>query len=101
MFSVLLAARSLFRVHPRDKQDVAARSVLGARTVAYGDDSVPFRVPFPTRLIVNDPQQALSTEYDQRRAQLDVRGQGGFEVQFKHTCFKPVMLSYSGTFVVD
>ncbi|XP_049339723.1 sialate O-acetylesterase isoform X1 [Astyanax mexicanus] len=35
-------------IHPRDKQDVAYRLVLGARAVAYGEKGVSFQGPFPT-----------------------------------------------------
>lgn len=71
----------VFRIHPRDKQDVAARLVLGARNVAYGDNTVPFQGPFPTGFTANDVQQTLSIEYDQRRAELEPRSRDGFEVK--------------------
>ncbi|KAI5098414.1 sialate O-acetylesterase precursor [Silurus meridionalis] len=34
-------------IHPRDKQDVAFRLVLGARAVAYEENGVSFEGPFP------------------------------------------------------
>ena len=41
------------RIHPRFKQDVAERLVLGALHVAYGHNDVTFQGPFPTAIIAN------------------------------------------------
>lgn len=40
-----------FRIHPRDKQDVAYRLTLGARTVAYNEEAVHFLGPFPNQIL--------------------------------------------------
>lgn len=37
-------------IHPRYKQDVARRLILGARAVAYGEKGVSFQGPFPTKV---------------------------------------------------
>ncbi|XP_041098404.1 sialate O-acetylesterase [Polyodon spathula] len=37
-------------IHPRYKQDVARRLILGARAVAYGEEGVTFQGPFPTKV---------------------------------------------------
>ncbi|XP_076846235.1 sialate O-acetylesterase isoform X2 [Brachyhypopomus gauderio] len=39
-------------IHPRDKQDVAYRLVLGARAVAYGEKNVSFQGPFPQHTLI-------------------------------------------------
>ncbi|XP_033970656.1 sialate O-acetylesterase-like [Trematomus bernacchii] len=51
-------------VHPRDKQDVAFRLSLGARAVAYGEQDVAFRGPFPSQ-ILSTPKY-LEITYDQK-----------------------------------
>lgn len=40
-----------FRIHPRNKQDVAYRLTLGARAVAYNEKDVPFLGPFPHQIL--------------------------------------------------
>ncbi|KAI9537209.1 hypothetical protein NQZ68_027243 [Dissostichus eleginoides] len=50
-------------IHPRDKQDVAFRLSLGARAVAYGEQDVAFRGPFPSQ-ILSTPKY-LEVTYDQ------------------------------------
>ena len=52
-----------FRIHPRDKQDVAYRLTLGARAVAYNEQDVPFLGPFP-KLILST-QVYINIAYDQ------------------------------------
>lgn len=39
-----------FRLHPRDKQDVAFRLTLGARALAYNETDVLFQGPFPSQI---------------------------------------------------
>ncbi|KAK5904450.1 hypothetical protein CesoFtcFv8_006014 [Champsocephalus esox] len=51
-------------IHPRDKQDVAFRLSLGARAVAYGEQDVAFRGPFPSQ-ILSTPKY-LKITYDQK-----------------------------------
>ncbi|KAI4828744.1 hypothetical protein KUCAC02_022820, partial [Chaenocephalus aceratus] len=50
-------------IHPQDKQDVAFRLSLGARAVAYGEQDVAFRGPFPSQ-ILSTPNY-LEVAYDQ------------------------------------
>nr|KAG5691597.1 hypothetical protein BaRGS_023725 [Batillaria attramentaria] len=68
-------------IHPRYKQDVAERLVLGALHVAYGQNDVPFQGPFPTRFTRDDAQQKLTIEYDHGHTPLEIRAEDGFEVQ--------------------
>ncbi|KAF7219404.1 sialate O-acetylesterase [Nothobranchius furzeri] len=49
-------------IHPRDKQDVAHRLMLGARAVAYGEKDVPFLGPFPNQILSSD---FIFVSYDQ------------------------------------
>lgn len=53
----------LFRIHPRDKQDVAYRLTLGARAVAYNEKDVPFLGPFPSQIMSS--QMYVNITYDQ------------------------------------
>lgn len=53
----------LFRIHPRDKQDVAYRLTLGARAVAYNEKGVPFQGPFPNQIL--STQIYVNVTYDQ------------------------------------
>lgn len=41
-------------IHPRDKQDVAHRLVLGARAVAYEETGVSFQGPFPSQVQIEN-----------------------------------------------
>ncbi|XP_060779355.1 sialate O-acetylesterase isoform X1 [Neoarius graeffei] len=41
-------------IHPRDKQDVAYRLVLGARAVAYEEAGVSFQGPFPSQVRIEN-----------------------------------------------
>lgn len=52
-------------VHPRDKQNVAHRLLLGARAVAYGDKDVVFQGPYPTRAILEVTRGLLNVTYSQ------------------------------------
>lgn len=52
-----------FRIHPRDKQDVAYRLTLGARAVAYEEENVPFLGPFPKEIA--STQMYINITYDQ------------------------------------
>lgn len=52
-----------FRIHPRDKQDVAYRLTLGARAVAYEEENVPFLGPFPKEIA--STQEYVNITYDQ------------------------------------
>lgn len=52
-----------FRIHPRDKQDVAYRLTLGARAVAYEEENVPFLGPFPKEIA--STQMYVNITYDQ------------------------------------
>ena len=52
-----------FRIHPRDKQDVAHRLTLGARAVAYNEKDVHFLGPFPSQIVSID--MYVNITYDQ------------------------------------
>nr|KAG5691596.1 hypothetical protein BaRGS_023724 [Batillaria attramentaria] len=67
-------------IHPRYKQDVAERLVLGALNVAYGQNDVTFQGPFPTRFTRNEAQHKLTIEYDHGHTPIEIRSQDGFEV---------------------
>ncbi|KAK7107967.1 sialate O-acetylesterase-like isoform X2 [Littorina saxatilis] len=66
-------------IHPRYKQDVAKRLVLGALNQAYGHSDVIFQGPFPTAINANGDPHELTIEYDHGKTELDVRS-NGFEV---------------------
>lgn len=52
-----------FRIHPRDKQDVAHRLSLGARAVAYGEKGISFQGPFPE--VIVSSESTVNVTYDQ------------------------------------
>ncbi|NXE68148.1 SIAE acetylesterase, partial [Calcarius ornatus] len=52
-------------VHPRDKQNVAHRLLLGAMAVAYGDKGFVFQGPFPTRAVLEVTRGLLNVTYSQ------------------------------------
>ncbi|NWW36821.1 SIAE acetylesterase, partial [Panurus biarmicus] len=52
-------------IHPRDKQNVAHRLLLGARAVAYGDKDLVFQGPYPTRAILEVTRGLLNITYSQ------------------------------------
>ncbi|NXA06663.1 SIAE acetylesterase, partial [Sapayoa aenigma] len=52
-------------IHPRDKQNVAHRLLLGARAVAYGDKHLVFQGPYPTRAILDVTRGLLNVTYSQ------------------------------------
>ncbi|XP_017322201.3 sialate O-acetylesterase [Ictalurus punctatus] len=63
-------------IHPRDKQDVAYRLVLGARAIAYEETGVSFKGPFPIRVLIENTTIIIT--YDQKiRATLS---SGTFEI---------------------
>ena len=69
------------RIHPRFKQDVAERLVLGALHVAYGDNDITFQGPLPTAIIANvNTQHSLDIQYNHGQVQLTVKNTQGFEV---------------------
>ncbi|XP_009078414.1 PREDICTED: sialate O-acetylesterase [Acanthisitta chloris] len=52
-------------IHPRDKQNVAHRLLLGARAVAYGDKKLVFQGPYPTRAVLEVTRGLLNITYNQ------------------------------------
>ncbi|XP_038017188.1 sialate O-acetylesterase isoform X2 [Motacilla alba alba] len=52
-------------VHPRDKQNVAHRLLLGAMAVAYGDKGLVFQGPYPTRAVLEVTRGLLNVTYSQ------------------------------------
>ncbi|KAL4233250.1 hypothetical protein ACF0H5_007934 [Mactra antiquata] len=67
-------------VHPRYKQDIAARLALGARNVAYGEHNVVFQGPFPTSYQTDHAQNLLTITFDNGTSHLQVNSNDGFEV---------------------
>ncbi|XP_046556182.1 sialate O-acetylesterase-like [Haliotis rubra] len=66
-------------IHPRYKQDVAHRLVLGARAVGYKEPGVKFHGPFPKTFSLDNDQQTLKITYGPNNP-LDVLNNHGFEV---------------------
>lgn len=52
-------------IHPRDKQNVAHRLLLGAKAVAYGDKELVFQGPYPTRAVLEVTRGLLNVTYSQ------------------------------------
>ncbi|NWR09783.1 SIAE acetylesterase, partial [Paradoxornis webbianus] len=52
-------------IHPRDKQNVAHRLLLGARAVAYGGKDLVFQGPYPTHAILEVTRGLLNVTYSQ------------------------------------
>ncbi|NXP17681.1 SIAE acetylesterase, partial [Scytalopus superciliaris] len=52
-------------IHPRDKQNVAHRLLLGARAVAYGDKELVFQGPYPIRAVLEVTRGLLNITYSQ------------------------------------
>ncbi|NXB94169.1 SIAE acetylesterase, partial [Vidua chalybeata] len=52
-------------IHPRDKQNVAHRLLLGAMAVAYGEKGLVFQGPYPTRAILEVTRGLLNVTYSQ------------------------------------
>lgn len=67
-------------IHPTYKQDIAARLVLGARNVAYGEQDVTFQGPFPTAYTVNSAKHILTISFDNGTSSLQVKNHNGFEI---------------------
>lgn len=68
-------------VHPRDKQDVAARLVLGGLAVAY-NQNISFQGPYPLRVIISHSEEPynytqIEIEYSMS---LEQRWFDGFEI---------------------
>ncbi|PVD29016.1 hypothetical protein C0Q70_11613 [Pomacea canaliculata] len=67
-------------IHPRYKQDVSQRLMLGALNVAYGHSDVVFQGPFPSKFQLDTAHHTLNIEYDNGRTPLEIRNNTGFEV---------------------
>lgn len=68
----------IYRIHPRDKEDIAVRLALAARGVAYGEN-VNYQGPFPSRFSLNGNQMII--EFDNGNGNLEVKSNDGFEVK--------------------
>ncbi|XP_067675099.1 sialate O-acetylesterase-like [Haliotis asinina] len=66
-------------IHPRYKQDIASRLVLGARAVAYGEEGVQFQGPFPQTFRLNNVNNILNVNYGDDSS-IAVLNNNGFEV---------------------
>ncbi|XP_072024346.1 sialate O-acetylesterase-like isoform X3 [Amphiura filiformis] len=76
-------------VHPRDKQDVGLRLSLAARGIAYGEESLVYQGPFPTKITVDESQLTILVMYDNISSDhIKLVGASGFEVccSFQDTC---------------
>ncbi|XP_072013827.1 sialate O-acetylesterase-like [Amphiura filiformis] len=51
-------------IHPRYKQDVAARLVQAARVVAYQEKGLIYQGPFPTKFTVDSQEGTIDVHYD-------------------------------------
>ena len=71
-----------YRIHPRDKQDVAYRLVLSSLAVAY-NQSVLFQGPFPVHLTMEDWQDGARVNVTYTTNVKEV-GFEGFEVSLKN-----------------
>ena len=75
---------SVYRIHPRYKQDVAERLVLGALHVAFGRTDVTFQGPFPTGIRANvNTHHTLDIQYNHGHVELTVKNTHVYEVS-KH-----------------
>ncbi|XP_072013829.1 sialate O-acetylesterase-like [Amphiura filiformis] len=50
-------------IHPRYKQDVAARLVQAARVVAYQEKGLIYQGPFPTKFVVDSQAGTIKVQY--------------------------------------
>ncbi|XP_046556230.1 sialate O-acetylesterase-like [Haliotis rubra] len=66
-------------IHPRYKQDIASRLVLGARSVAYGEEGVKFQGPLPQTFSLNNVNNILNVNYGDN-SPIKVLNNNGFEV---------------------
>ena len=89
----------VYRIHPRYKQDVAERLVLGALHVAYGRTDVTFQGPFPTGIRANvNNHHTLDIQYNHGHVELTVKNTHGFEVSPVSICksfFCSILLKFS------
>ncbi|XP_072013844.1 sialate O-acetylesterase-like [Amphiura filiformis] len=53
-------------IHPRYKQDVAARLVQAARVVAYQEKGVIYQGPFPTKFNVDSQEETIDVQYNNK-----------------------------------
>ena len=84
---VKLSLIFLPRIHPRFKQDIAARLSLAARNVAYGESSVKSGGPFPTGYHVDSQTQNLTVTYASGGDFIQMKRDDGFEVDIlTHLC---------------
>ncbi|NWV68180.1 SIAE acetylesterase, partial [Malurus elegans] len=74
-------------IHPRDKQNVAHRLLLGARAVAYGDKDLVFQGPYPTRAILEVTRGLLNVTYSQELV-CRQRDMQAFEVRGRKSSLK-------------
>ena len=51
---IFFVVHSIYRIHPRYKQDVAARLAHTARSVVYKEKGLHYQGPFPTKFRVDN-----------------------------------------------
>ncbi|XP_060554400.1 sialate O-acetylesterase-like [Ruditapes philippinarum] len=66
-------------IHPRHKQDIAARLVLGAKHLIYGDEVV-YQGPFPTGYRISPHRQTMLITLNNDKKSLQVNHKDGFEI---------------------
>ncbi|XP_035678566.1 sialate O-acetylesterase-like isoform X1 [Branchiostoma floridae] len=66
-------------IHPRYKEDVASRLVLGARAVAYNETDVVFQGPHPVSVDVDPERKTVRRDYPKSQ-NITVKSNDGFEV---------------------
>ncbi|XP_041361501.1 sialate O-acetylesterase-like isoform X2 [Gigantopelta aegis] len=68
-------------IHPRYKQDVCHRLVLGALAVAYHRKNIEYQGPFPSAFTEDKSKHHLTIEYDNGRTPIEVRDtKNGFDI---------------------
>ena len=78
-----------FRIHPRDKQDVAKRLVLSGLAVAYKQSQIVYQGPLPKLFILYIANDTLKIQYNEDTNVLDVRSTDGFDVRMiRSTLYK-------------
>lgn len=89
-------------VHPRFKQDIAARLSLAARNIAYGESEVQYQGPFPTRYQLNTGTNQLTVSYANDKDYIQVKSSSGFEVccTISATSSCSAVSSWKSTFIV-
>lgn len=75
-----------YRIHPRDKADVAHRLALAGLAVAYGNKSITYQGPFPVKVSAiefNGTTSGVNIDYGNTTIHIkDNEFDSGFDVSF-------------------